>query len=298
MNIDDLRLFAEVLRTGGFSSPQAGGDAPLSAPGAIDALTRDLEARVAQDLPRAPGTEPDGEAFFRRVMPLIDAFDANRAEPKTRDARAANRLRITATPAFGQLRLAPLLAAFRKRRPSVEIDMTLTDAVVDLVESRIDLAVRHSVAADGAALDGSVVARRLAAVRHVVVASPDYLADASPLTSPAAALDHPCLTLAEGGARRRWRFRKDARELDLAIRPVLTLNDAAALRACALDGQGLTLLPDWAAAEDLAKGRLVEAFPGWEAAGDAFESSLWLVFPSRRFISSHAIAFADMLAGR
>ncbi len=296
MDINDLRLFAEALRTGGFAGSSAArlGEG-LSGPRAIDALTRDLKERVARDL--APRRKPeDGEAFFRRVMPLIDAFDADRGRGDTPVAGVAKRLRITASPAFAQIRLPPILKAFRARRADVTVELILTDDVLDLVEHGIDLAVRHSAAADGAALDGSVVARRLAAVRHHVVASPDYLADAPRIAAPSDLADHACLTSAQGQARRRWRFRKAAREIDVAITPQLTTGDVAALRACALAGQGVALLPDWAVRQDIGRGALADAMPGWEAAGTAFEASLWLVFPSRRFISSHAIAFADVLS--
>ena len=223
-------------------------------------------------------------------MPLIEEFAAARAEAHDRAKGPAGRLRATASVSYGQLCIVPRLAAFRARYPDIQLDLLLSDASLDILAERIDLAVRH-----GTLADSSLVASRLTPVRYQVVASPDYLTHASPIRMPADIAGHPCLAFSFGDYR--WRFPRpsDREPEEVAVTPALTLSNAAAIRLCARQGLGLALMADWTVRDDLASGALVEVLPDYEAAGASFDSAVWLVLPSRRFLPAKTRAFADFL---
>lgn len=134
-------------------------------------------------------------------------------------------------------------------------------------------------------------------VRYQVVASPDYLAKAPPIRMPADIAGHPCIAFSFGDYRWRWCFRRpsDREPEEVAVTPALTLSNAAAIRLCARQGLGLALMADRTVRDDLASGALVELLPNYEAAGASFDSAIWLVFPSRRFLPAKTRAFADFL---
>lgn len=291
MNLEQLAAFVDVYRAGGFAPvAKERAVAPSSVSRAIAALEGQLEVRLFQRTTRRLQPTEAGEAFFRRIAPLIEEIDAARAELADRAGRPTGRLRVTASVSFGQICIVPLLAAFRERYPQVELELILSDAALDLVGERIDVAVRH-----GALADSSMIARRLAAVRYRVVASPKYLKHASTIGRPADLQSHPCIAFSYEGFRSQWRFRRNGAVETVEIAPAITVSNAAAIRDCALSGLGPALLADWTVAADLAAGRLVDVFPGYRAAGATFESAVWLVFPSRTYIPAKARAFADFL---
>lgn len=293
MEIEQLETFAAVYRAGGFAPVARERNlAPSSISRAIAGLEEALEVRLFQRSTRKLEPTDAGEAFYRRVLPLIEEFAAARAEARDRAKGPAGRLRITASVSYGQLCIVPRLAAFRARYPDIQLDLLLSDAALDILAERIDLAVRH-----GPLADSSLVASRLMPVRYRAVASPAYLAEAAPIREPADIAEHPCIAFSFGDYRSRWRFRRpsDAQPEEVAVTPALTLSNAAAIRLCARQGLGLALMADWTVRDDLASGALVEVLPAYEAAGASFDSAVWLVFPSRRFLPAKTRAFADFL---
>ena len=293
MEIEQLETFAAVYRAGGFAPvARERNIAPSSISRAIAALEDALEVRLFQRSTRKLEPTDAGEAFYRRVLPLIEEFAAAQAEARDRAKGPAGRLRVTASVSYGQLCIVPRLAAFRVRYPDIQLDLLLSDAALDILAERIDLAVRH-----GPLADSSLVASRLMPVRYRVVASPAYLAAAAPIRTPADIAEHPCIAFSFGDYRSRWRFRRpsDAQPEEVAVTPALTLSNAAAIRLCARQGLGLALMADWTVRDDLAGGALVEVLPEYEAAGASFDSAIWLVFPSRRFLPAKTRAFADFL---
>lgn len=293
MEIEQLETFAAVYRAGGFAPVARERNlAPSSISRAIAGLEEALEVRLFQRSTRKLEPTDAGEAFYRRILPLIEEFAAAQAEARDRAKGPAGRLRVTASVSYGQLCIVPRLAAFRARYPDIQLDLLLSDAALDILAERIDLAVRH-----GPLADSSLVASRLMPVRYRVVASPDYLAKAAPIRTPADIAEHPCIAFSFEDYRSLWRFRRasNVQPEEVAVAPALTLSNAAAIRLCARQGLGLALMADWTVRDDLASGALAEVLPDYEAAGPSFDSAIWLVLPSRRFLPAKTRAFADFL---
>lgn len=165
-------------------------------------------------------------------------------------------LRLTAPNDFGRARIAPLVHAFLRENPGVRIELVLSDGVLDLIEERIDVALRL-----GPLSDSRLIARRLATGRRVVCASPRYWARHPPPKHPSELAHHNCLVLARPGApQTSWPFRDEAgRTFQVRVTGDRTANDGGVLAAWALDGAGVILKSAWDIEAPLRTGRLEPA---------------------------------------
>jgi DNA-binding transcriptional LysR family regulator len=286
MQIEQLRLFVDVFHAGGFAPVARARDlAPSSVARAIAALEESVGERLFQRTTRRHAPTAAGERLMARIEPVLAELDAA-LDGVGAGGAPSGRLRVTASTAFGERVLAPRLAAFRVANPRVTVDLVLSDAALDLVGERIDLAIRH-----GALPDGSMVARRLAAVSYRLVASPDYIARHGAPASPADLARHETIAFPYPGFSTEWRLDCGRETVVQPIEPAVVISNAGAILAAVRSGLGIGLLADWTIGRDFAEGRLVEVLPGWRGP----EGQLSLVFPSRRFVPARARAFADFL---
>jgi len=168
-------------------------------------------------------------------------------------------LRVHLPASFGRYRVAPLLAEFMRKHPDVRIEAVYDDTWVDMVAGKVELAVRA-----GRLADMQLVAHRVGRMRVFPCASPDYLASAPPLCDPADLKAHRCITFSGYRRGTLWSFTRKRRRRAVRIDPVLSSNDAQAIRDAILAGVGIGLQGDYMADSIVAEGRLVELFPDWQ----------------------------------
>lgn len=280
MELDWLRMFIEVARRGSFTAVARERDVePSSVSRVIAGLEERLGMRLFQRTTRKLALTEAGALYLSRMAPLLDEFERAGEEALAATRGAAGTLRLTTSVAFGQMKLVPLLPALRALHPALRLELLLTDANLDLVAERVDLAIRLAPR-----VEGDFIAARLLATRYHVCAAPGYLA-AQPLARPGDLGRHRCLLSALPEYRSRWRFRAaDGQVQDVAVAGDLFTTNAVALRQCVLAGMGPALLPDWLIGPDLAAGRLVDPFPAMRATATDFETAAWLVYPSRDWL--------------
>lgn len=170
----------------------------------------------------------------------------------------AGRLCVHLPAAYGRFRVAPLLGEFMRSHPQVRIEATYDDAYVDLVEAKVDLALRV-----GKLADARSVARRVGIMRRYVCAAPDYLASAPSLKDPADLKQHRCIAFTGLRTGTLWHFARQRQRRSVRVDPVLTSNDSLAVRDAILAGVGLGIQGDYMADALVADGRLVEVLPDW-----------------------------------
>ena len=293
MELAQLDAFVAVAHLGSFAAAaRARGVATSSVTRAVAGLEASLGVRLFQRTTRRVKLTEAGERFLRRVGPLLEELEAARAGAQDTARGPSGILRLAASVTYGQSVIAPRLHAFREACPGVVVDLVLSDERVDLVGERIDLAVRH-----GHLPDSDLVAKRLASVSYKLVASPAYLAASGVPDAPEALDGHRALGFDFTPFREGWRLERGGRAFHTAPPPALLSSNAAALRACALDGMGIALLADWLIGRDLARGRLREVLAGWTAGPARAEPdpALWLVMPSRAFVPAKVRAMAAFL---
>jgi DNA-binding transcriptional LysR family regulator len=280
------------VRRGSFAATARDHDvAPSSISRAIATLESELATRLFQRTTRSLTLTEAGASYFDRIAPLLEQLQEAGAAIADAGHEPRGTLRATASVSFGQKCVLPILPELLARHPNLSLDLVLTDAVVDLVSERIDVAVRL-----GRLPDSSLIAQKLIDTPYVICASPDYLRRHGRPRRPADIARHECLLFPFTGFRSHWTFvdRRGRREtVPVAGRTVIS--NAMALQEAARTGMGLALLSRWLTDDDLAAGKLVDMFPSHRVTATDFKSAAWLVYPSRAYLPSKVRVFAEAL---
>jgi DNA-binding transcriptional LysR family regulator len=264
---------------------------PSSVSRAIADLEAELGLRLFQRTTRSMTLTEAGDLYLSRMEPLIEELAQAREAALQVTGAPRGLLRLTASVTFGQMRIVPLLGEFRARYPDLEIECVFTDANVDLVADRIDLAVRLAPS-----VEGNLIAAKLMDTRYRVVASPGYLAAHAPLTEPGDLAGHKALLFNLKAYRTNWIFRDfEGREEAVPIAGDLTLAPAGSLLTAAIAGLGPALLPDWLVDEPIAEGRLVDVYPRHAATATTFDTAAWVIYPSRAYLPNKVRVMLDFL---
>jgi DNA-binding transcriptional LysR family regulator len=296
MDIEALRIFVRVARRGSFAvvARECGTD-PSSISRTIAALEDELQVRLLQRSTRRMTLTEAGAKYLARLEPLLEELDQAKDDALTASVKPIGTIRVTASFAFGQKRIVPLLPKLRVAFPDLGIDLVLTDANLDLVSEGVDLAVRL-----GPSRDSALIGAKLTDTRYRVCASPAYLAKARqqsrPLTAPADLAAHRCLLLSLPDFRSRWLFRSSSGAVsEIAVAGDILVSNPLALLTCAVENMGPTLLVDWLIRDELAKGTLVDLFPDYEVTATDFETAAWLLYPSRSYLPRKVRVVIDFL---
>jgi DNA-binding transcriptional LysR family regulator len=287
-----IEAFVAVVRAGSYVKAA---ERQGSTKAALSRQVLDLEARLGTRLlnrtTRRLSLTETGAAYFERCVQILDDLREADAEAGATTATPRGRLRINAPLTFGNLHLAPLWGEFLKLHPAVELDITLTDRVVDLVEEGFDLAVR--IAPAGQLASSTLVARRIATDRMLLCASPGYLRGAPPLDAPADLLGHAVMAYAWWSGGDTWPFTApDGTPAEVTVRPRLRTNSGDTCRAAALADQGVIWQPAFLVGPDVRAGRLVALLSGWHSP----ELEIFAIYPSRAHLSGKVRAMVDFLA--
>ncbi|MBL8976031.1 MAG: LysR family transcriptional regulator [Myxococcales bacterium] len=291
MNVDAIQTFVEVVTHGSFAAvARTRRVAPSSVSRVIAELEAELEVRLFQRTTRRLSLTEAGQAYLDRVAPLLEELE--QARDHARDLSSAPRglLRIAVAGTFAQLHLARWLPRFMALHDQLRVELVLDVRYTDLISEQIDVAIRL-----GPSQPTSAVARKLCAMPRVVVASPRLLAGKSGLR-PEAVESTPCLLFPHDGHSARWKFRDRRRQVrELAPRSKVIAADGLVLRSLALAGEGLTLLPRWLCAEELAAGSLVDVFPTHDVTASDFDATVSLLYASRSYLPLKVRAFVTFM---
>lgn len=287
--VGEMIVFARVVDDGGFSA--AARQLNLS-PSAVSKQITRLEDRLGVRLltrtTRRLNVTEEGESYYHRVKRIL--ADIEEAEQAVSASKALPRgnLRLSVSNAFGQERLIPILPKFLAQYPEVTIEVIMTDAVVDLVEMGIDLAVRQ-----GRLANSAMVARKICDARRVIVATPEYLEKFGTPRTPDDIVNHNCLAFAGHPSLNDWRFKtQEGEQQTIRIEGNFLANNGEAVYKMALAGHGLARLSDFLLVDDLAKGRLVPLLTDYI---DEEVTPIHVVYPDPRHLSPKVRVLIDFL---
>jgi len=230
----------------------------------------------------------EGALFYEHGLAILNELEQAESgiAEKTDDPRGP--IRVSAPAVFGRMHVAPHVPKFLARYPHVQIRLHLSDQFADLIQDRMDLAIR--IAELG---DSNAIARKLAPNRRVIVAAPSYLLRHGRPEAPADLLKHNCLLLRFPGSKQfRWTLEAPEGPVTLRVSGNMDSNNGEVLRQWCLAGQGLALKSLWEVAEDLNAGRLQVVLPDTPPPGHAIHA----LYPQNRFLSSRVRLFIDYLA--
>ena len=256
----------------------------------VAALEAQLGLRLFHRTTRAITLTEAGRGYFERVSQiLLDLQDADQAVSHLQ-MTPRGRLKVSAPMSFGFLHLAPALADFLAQYPELEVDVTMSDRFVDLVEEGFDLAVRI-----GTLADSSFIAKRIAPIRRVICASPSYLEAHGRPAVPQDLRAHQCLCNSNQPAGREWRFTMpDGNPVSVPVNGRLAMNNGDALRVAALNHLGFIDIPTFIVGVDLKAGTLVSVLDDHVPQVLALHA----VYSHARHLSPKVRAFIDFLARR
>ncbi len=292
MDFETLHLFQEVAHRLSFAAvAEERGVNPSSVSRAIGQLEKQLGARLFQRTTRRMALTEAGVNFLQRASIIVEEMEAACEDLRVDSAGPTGTLRLSASVAFGEHVLLPLVDKFRHSFPNMRLDLMLSDDNVDLVAEGVDLAIRLA-----AGLRGDLVATRLIDTHYRVCASPEYLAAAPPLETPQDLSEHRCVLFTMPAFRSEWTFRDNyGGEEIVAIDGDLAISSALSLRSAVLAGAGPALLVDWLVDRDIAEGQLVDLFPDHAVTATTFDTAAWLIYPSRAYLPLKVRATIDFL---
>ncbi len=285
MDLNHLSTFVAVAESGGVSAAAKKLGIPKSSVSrALAALEAELGVQLMHRTTRLVSLTTAGAALVERVAPQLHALTTSVAEISEREEALSGTLRVTAPLDFGAMVLADVIAKFSARYPAVRVDVTLSNALVDLVAERFDVALRLS----GRRLkDSSLIARQVGTLTMQLFASPQYLARYSAPRTVSDLDNHLWATL-----RGLEKFELSGPETTtLAPKAHVRCDDMFFLRELAAGGAGVALLPTFLAEPKVVAGELVRLLPRYAVGGGA----VWLIVPSARNVPAKVTAFRDFL---
>ena len=291
-----LKMFVETVDAKGFSAAARRLElATSSVTRALDGLEQSLGAVLLNRSTRQVTVTEAGAAYYQQARRILDAVEEADALIADRGDVPVGQLRVSLPVAFGRRCIAPHLGALLERYPQLDLEVTLTDDIVDLLGDRIDLSVRigHASSYD------NVIARQIGTFRRRVVASPTYLERHGAPSMPDDLVGHACLRFSFGyGARDQvWGFERDGQRQTVPVRGHFRSNNIDVLHELVLAGAGIALLPDWIADGDIASGRLQPLFDDWTVNPDQVSSGVSALYLPNQRGSRRIAAFLDFLQG-
>jgi len=284
----EMKAFAAVVDGGSFV--QAADALEMSKP-TVSRYIADLEQRLGvrllQRTTRKLSLTEEGRAFYGRCKALLADVEVAETEITSKSVAVKGLIKVNVPVSFGLLELAPLWPDFMAKYPDVELDITLADRMVDLVEEGYDLAVRIARLPNS-----SLVSRKLASARMVLCASPGYLRKHGRPKHPSELADHAVLSYSLLATGDQWIFDGPEGKVPVTVKPVMRTNSGDTCIAAARKNRGVIIQPSFMVNADLRIGALVELMPQYRSP----EFGIYAVYPTRQHVSPKVRAMIDFLA--
>jgi len=284
----EMEFFVLVARHGSLAATARALD--LTPPAATKRLAQ-LEARIGVRLvnrtTRRISLTSEGETYLAHATRIL--ADIRAMEDAVAGAGSTLRgvLRVNATLGFGRTTIAPLLSAFARRHPGIDVQMEVTDRPVDLAEQGFDLAIRF-----GTPPDQRLNARRVMSNRRFLCASPLYLEQHGLPAMPADLAAHRCILHRQNDdAYGIWRFTHDGKDEVVKVQGAMSSNDGDIVLGWALDGHGILIRSEWDLARYVESGRLKIVLPDHALPS----ADLFVYYLERRHQAPRTRAFIDFL---
>jgi DNA-binding transcriptional LysR family regulator len=284
-----MEVFVEVVRKNGFARAAEALD---TSPANVTRIIGDLEAHLGTRLlnrsSRKMSLTESGDALYERAKSIVEDMAEVEAIASASMMKPRGLLRVNAPLSFGILHLAPLWPKFLALYPDVELEVALSDRVVDIVEEGYDMALR--ISRSGSA---SHAARKLATSHNICCAAPGYLARRGTPATPADLKAHDCIVYGHAATAGEWQFSDDkGQPHHVKVGGAMHTNNGDTARAGALAGAGIIWQPTFLVGADLRAGRLVRLLPGFHLP----DIDVLAVYPSRRHLNAKVRVMIDFLA--
>ncbi|SDK54264.1 transcriptional regulator, LysR family [Methylophilus rhizosphaerae] len=283
-----LEVFVSVVELGSFSSAANGfGITPAMVSRHITGLEKQLGGTLLARTTRSMKLTELGENYYKNCKHILGLLSAANLGAEALTRRPQGNLKVSASLGFGALELSPKISQYLTGYPEVNIELSLTDRYVDIIEEGFDVAIRI-----GELKDSSLKARRIADFELAICAAPTYLAKAGYPRTPDDLPHHECLEFASWGNKAGWQSLTKTSRQTPARAPRYTANNGHALRDAALAGIGLIMMPRALLQQDIESGALIEVMADYLPR----PRPVYAVFPGEKQLAPKLSSFIDFLA--
>jgi DNA-binding transcriptional LysR family regulator len=284
----EVSAFCAVVEAGGFSAAaRRTGDSQSAISKAVGALERRLGVLLFNRSTRSVTLTDQGRSYYDRIKPLVDEMDVADSELSSSTLNISGLIRIAAASTFGRLHVLPLIPELLSLHPGLQIDLVLSDFVRDMVEDRIDLAVRV-----GPVNEPDAIVRRVASTPLVCVGSRRYFEKHGIPKTPVELAEHNCLLYGGLTESANWPFVGPEGRFSVSVRGNLSSNSVETIRAGVLAGVGIGLFAGVSLAEELRHPDVITILD--EFISDVRDVSL--IWPKRRFVPARVRRATDFFA--
>ncbi|MGF1474382.1 MAG: LysR family transcriptional regulator [Geminicoccaceae bacterium] len=289
--LSDTDMFLAIVEGGSFSAAARQlGRTPSSISKQMARMEDRLGARLVQRTTRKLNLTSEGRIFYERCRVIMTELREAEAAVAAAEERPRGVLRVTAPVPFGRYQMQSIIPDFLDRYPEVELDLTLSDAIADLISEGLDLGIRI-----GGLADESLVVRKLAENRRILCASPAYLAARGTPSSPDDLKHHNCLNYTNNLQLNDWPFETGQGVIASRFDGNFRANSGELLFELALAGLGIIRASEFMAGPAIQRGDLVQLLPEF-GLGDS--PDIVAVYPHRRHLSAKVRAFVDFMVER
>ncbi len=288
--LDAMRAFTKVVASGSYAEAARRLGLTRSAVSkAVMEIEHALGVRLLDRTTRRVTPTEAGLAYYERCVAIVAQVEETEIQISRLHDEPRGVLKVNAPMSFGIHYLGTAVAAFMVLYPDLRVEMTLNDRFIDPLEEGVDVTVRI-----GALGDSTLIARRLAPARRVLVAAPGYIERHGAPLGPGDLAAHRCLAYGHSTAAQRWQLTRNGAALTAQINAALWSNNGEVLRAAALAGIGIANLPTFLAGPDIRAGDLATVLPDYPPA----ELGIFALYAPNRYLAAKTRVFIDFLTSR
>lgn len=288
--LEAMNAFVKVVALGSYAEAgRALGLTRSAVSKAVMELEQVLGARLLDRTTRRVGPTEAGLAYYERCIDIVARVEETELQVSRLHDEPKGVLKINAPMSFGAQYLGPAIGDFMTTYPDLKIEITLNDRFIDPIEEGVDVTVRIAALADS-----SLIARKLAPARIVLVAAPSYLESNGEPSAPVDLENHRCLAYGHTTTLPRWHLTRSGEPIAVAINSVLCSNNGDVLRSAALAGRGIAILPTFIVGPDIAAGRLRVVLSQYPPA----ELGIYALYAPHRYLAAKTRVLIDYLVKR
>ena len=286
-----LKAYVTVVEEGGFAAAARRlGQSRSAVNRIVINLENALEAQLLNRTTRSVAPTASGQAFFERAKSILDQLEEAERSLGRSQGEPIGDIRINAPMSFGTMHLAPAIADFMALHPEIRIQLELNDRFVDVVQEGYDVTIRIAEPQE----DTTLVDHRITKIRRALCAAPEHLAQHGIPAHPSDLRHRPCLHYGNLPTGKTWRLTGPDGAQSVQVNGILCSNNGEVLRAAAIKGLGIALLPTFIIGEELQAGRLVTVMNDYAPS----DLTLCVIYPPSRHLSAKVRLLTDFLTER
>jgi LysR family transcriptional regulator, regulator for bpeEF and oprC len=287
--LDSLMIFVQAAKYLSFSeAARQLGMSPSAVSRAVQRLEDRLGTRLLNRTTRSLSLTPDGTRFYEACRQILSDLDEAELALSRSQSVPSGVLRLNLIPSMGRMHLVPALVQFAEQYPDLELEISLDDRRIDLIESGIDAVVRV-----GMSPNSSLIMHRLATARNVVCASPRYF-ERWGVPKTLEDLQHHCCinhVVQQTGRVREWQFQRNGQAISLDVSGTFTIDHAETATEAAIAGAGIIQLYNFVVGGAIRAGQLVPIFQDYAPTG----VPIAVMYPQKRYLSAKVKVFVEFI---